>query len=48
MSNTGRGFGHRGRGGGSGRGRSSKENVECYKCHKLEHIHLNAQTWKKM
>jgi hypothetical protein len=38
MSNAGRGFGHgRSRGGDRRRIRTSKENVECYKCHKLRH-----------
>ncbi|MCI21955.1 retrovirus-related Pol polyprotein from transposon TNT 1-94 [Trifolium medium] len=40
VTNSGRGYGRgRGRGGfrGRGRGRQSKENVECFGCHKLGH-----------
>ncbi|PNX56747.1 retrovirus-related Pol polyprotein from transposon TNT 1-94, partial [Trifolium pratense] len=52
MSNNGgrgRGRGGRygGRGRGRGRGRFNKENVECYKCHKLGHFQYECPNWEE-
>jgi hypothetical protein len=49
ISNGGRGSG-RGRGRnstrGRGRGRQSKENIECFKCHKLGHYQSECPNWE--
>ncbi|PNX80846.1 copia-type polyprotein [Trifolium pratense] len=49
VTGGGRGERGRGRGGARGRGRgrqnSSKENVECYKCHKLGHYQSECPSW---
>ncbi|MCI44624.1 retrovirus-related Pol polyprotein from transposon TNT 1-94, partial [Trifolium medium] len=50
ITNAGRGSG-RGRGRssnrGRGRGRQSKENVECFKCHKLGHYQNECPSWEE-
>ncbi|GAU51653.1 hypothetical protein TSUD_414750 [Trifolium subterraneum] len=49
VSSAGRGNNNRGRGRnssrGRGRGRVSKENVECYKCHKMGHYQSDCPSW---
>ncbi|GAU38467.1 hypothetical protein TSUD_151900 [Trifolium subterraneum] len=49
ITNAGRGFG-RGRGRtssrGRGRGKQSKENIECFRCHKLGHYQSECPSWE--